>query len=73
VVKIKDKEPNHDSESNSENTDRIHIIDVDPIAIVAATTIQLEEPTDPEVGEHFFHSQMWVKGTPLHFIIDSGS
>jgi hypothetical protein len=33
-------------------------------------TIQPEEPTDPEEGEHLFHSQMWVKGTPLHFIID---
>jgi hypothetical protein len=37
-----------------------------------ATTIQLEEPEDPEEGECLFHSQMWVKGTPLHFIFDSG-
>jgi hypothetical protein len=37
------------------------------------TTIQPEEPTDPEEGERLFHSQMWVKGTPLHFIVDSGS
>jgi hypothetical protein len=37
------------------------------------TTIQPEEPTDPEEGECLFHSQMWVKGTPLHFIVDSGS
>jgi hypothetical protein len=44
-----------------------------PTAIVVTTTIQLEEPTDPEEGEHLFHSQMWVKGTPLHFIVDSGS
>jgi hypothetical protein len=49
------------------------IIDADPTAIVATTTIQPEEPTDPEEGEHLFHSQMWVKGTPLHFIVDSGS
>jgi hypothetical protein len=35
--------------------------------------IQLEEPTDPKEGEHLFHSQMWVKGTPLHFIVDSRS
>jgi hypothetical protein len=27
----------------------------------------------PEEGEHLFHSQMWVKGAPLHFIVDSGS
>jgi hypothetical protein len=31
------------------------------------------EPDEPEEGEHLFHSQMWVKGTPLHFIVDSGS
>jgi hypothetical protein len=36
-------------------------------------TIQPEEPTDPEEGEHRFHSKLWVKGTPLHFIIDRGS
>jgi hypothetical protein len=24
-------------------------------------------------GSALFHSQMWVKGTPLHFIVDSGS
>jgi hypothetical protein len=33
-------------------------------------TIQSEEPTNHEAGEHLFHSQMWVKGTPLHFIVD---
>jgi hypothetical protein len=37
------------------------------------TSIQPEEPIDPEEGERLFHSQMWVKGTPLHFIVDSGS
>jgi hypothetical protein len=50
-----------------------HIIDAEPTAIVATTAIQPEEPTNPEEGEHLFHSQMWVKGTPLHFIVDSGS
>jgi hypothetical protein len=44
-----------------------------PLATVMTTTIQPEEPEDPEEGEHLFHSQMWVKGTPLHFIVDSGS
>jgi hypothetical protein len=56
VAKIKDKEPNPDSESDSENTGRRHIIDTDPTAIVMTTTIQPEEPTDPEEGEHLFHS-----------------
>jgi hypothetical protein len=73
VAEIKDKEPNPDSESDSENTGKRQIIDADPTAIVATTTIQPEEPTDPEEGELLFHSQMWVKGTPLHFIVDSGS
>jgi hypothetical protein len=73
VVEIKDKESNPDSESDSENNGRRQIIDADPTATVVTTTIQPEEPTDPEEGEHLFHSQMWVKGTPLHFIVDSGS
>jgi hypothetical protein len=55
------------------NTGKRQIIDADPTTIVATTTIQPEEPTDHKEGEHLFHSQMWVKGTPLHFIVDSGS
>jgi hypothetical protein len=62
-----------DSKSDSKNTDRRQIINTDPTAIVRTTIIQPEEPTDPEEGEHLFHSQMWVKGTPLHFIVDSRS
>jgi hypothetical protein len=73
VVEIKDKEPNPDSKSNSENTGKRQIIDANPTSIVVTATIQLEEPTDPEEGEHLFHSQMWVKGTSLHFIVDSRS
>jgi hypothetical protein len=71
VVEIKDKESNLDSES--ENTGKGQIINAYPTVIVATATIQPKEPTDPEEGEHLFHSQMWVKGTPLHFIVDSGS
>jgi hypothetical protein len=73
VAEIKDKEPNLDSESDSENNGKRHIIDTDPTAIVATAAIQPKEPTDSEEGERLFHSQMWVKGTPLHFIVDSGS
>jgi hypothetical protein len=50
-----------------------HIIDVEPTATITTTTIQPEEPEDLEEGEHLFHSQMWVKGTPLHFIVDNKS
>jgi hypothetical protein len=71
VAEIKDKEPNPDSEFDSENTSKGQIIDADPTAIVATTIIQPEEPTDLEEGECLFHSQMWVKGTPLHFFVDS--
>jgi hypothetical protein len=28
---------------------------------------------NPEEGKILFHSHMWIKGTPLHFIINSGS
>jgi hypothetical protein len=73
VTEIKDKDPNPDSESDSENTGKRKINDTDPIVIVVTTTIQPEEPTNPEEGERLFHSKMWVKGTPLHFIVDSRS
>ena len=56
MAKIKDKEPNPDSESDFENTGKGQIIDTDPTAIVATTEIQPEEPTDPKEGERLFHS-----------------
>ena len=49
------------------------IIDAEPNTTVATTKIQKNEPEDPEEGEHLSHSQMWVKGLPLQFIVDSGS
>jgi hypothetical protein len=48
-----------------------HIIDVEPSVIIATTKFHPEEPEDPEEGDHLFHSHMWVKGTPLHFIVDN--
>jgi hypothetical protein len=69
VARIKDKEPNPDLESDSENTGKIQIINANPTTIFATTTIQPEEPTDPEEGEHLFHSQMWVKGTSHHLLL----
>jgi hypothetical protein len=73
VAKIKDKELNPDSKSDSENTVEGQIIDANPTAIFATATIQPEEPPNPREGECLYHSWMWVKGTPLHFIVDSGS
>jgi hypothetical protein len=62
VANIKDKDPNPDSESDSENNGKRQIINADPTAIIVTATIQPEEPTDPEEGERLFHSHMWVKG-----------
>jgi hypothetical protein len=73
VVEVKDKEPNPDSKSYLENIENRQIIDADPTANVTTATIQPEEPIDPEEGECLFHSQTWVKGTPLHFIVDNSS
>jgi hypothetical protein len=42
-------------------------------ATIAATTMQPEKLEEPEDGEHLFYSWMWVKGTPLHFIVDRES
>ena len=41
------------------------IIDAEPSATIATTKIQNEELEDPEEGECLFHSQMWMKGSPL--------
>ena len=46
---------------------------MEPSATVATTKLQPGELDEPEEGECLFHSQMWEKGTPLHFIVDSGS
>ena len=67
VAEIKDKELNPDSESDSENTGKRQIIDADPTAIVAIATIQLEEPTDPEEGEHIFSFIDVGEGDPTAF------
>ena len=56
-----------DSESELEkgNEKGKQIIDVEPNTTVATTKIQKEEPEDPEEEERLFHSQMWVKGSPV--------
>ena len=73
MAEIKGKEPNPDSEYDSENIGKGQIIDADPTIIVATTVIQPKEPAYPQEGERLFHSHMWVKGIPLRFIVDSGS
>jgi hypothetical protein len=73
VAKVKASESDAYSDSELEIERVRWIIDVEPSATIASTKLQPGEPDEPKEGEHLFHSQMWVKGTPLHFIIDSGS
>jgi hypothetical protein len=73
VAEVKASESDADSDSKIEPERGRQIIDVEPSATIATTKLQLGEPDEPKEGEHLFHSQMWVKGTPLHFIVDSGS
>jgi hypothetical protein len=54
VVEIKDKEPNPNSESDSENIDRRQIIDADPTVIVATPTIHQKNPQILKRGSAFF-------------------
>jgi hypothetical protein len=61
------------SNSESEPEKGRQIIDAKPSATVATAKIQPSEPDEPEEGRQIFHSQMWMKGTSLHFIIDSDS
>jgi hypothetical protein len=73
VAEVKAFESDASSDSESETERGRRIIDVKPGANVDTTKLQPGEPDKPEEGEHLFHSQMWVKGTSLHFIIDSSS
>jgi hypothetical protein len=73
VVELKASESEVDSDSESNPEGGKWIIDVEPSATVATTKVWPSEPEEPEEGECLFHSQMWVKGAPLHFIVDSGS
>jgi hypothetical protein len=74
VVELKAFESDAGSDSESEldkgNDRGKQIIDAEPNATVATMKIQKKEPKDPEEAEHLFHSQMWVKGSPLQFIVD---
>lgn len=46
---------------------------MEPNAIISIAWVQENEPKDLEEGETLFHSQMWVNGAPLCFIIDRKS
>jgi hypothetical protein len=73
VAKVKDSESDVGSDFESEPERGRWIISTEPSATIYTTMVQPAEPDEPEEGECLFHSHMWVKGTPLHFIIDSSS
>jgi hypothetical protein len=70
-VKASESDVGFNSESKLEKGRRI--IDAEPNATVATTKIQPGELDELEESERLFHSHMWVKGSLLHFIVDSGS
>jgi hypothetical protein len=73
VVQLKASKSKVDSNSESNTKGGKNIIDGEPSATVTTTKAQPSELEEPEEGELIFHSQMWIKGDPLHFIVDSGS
>jgi hypothetical protein len=73
VIEVKASESDVSFDSDLEPERGRWIIDMEPSATVAITNLQPDEPDEPKEGKNLFHSQMWVKGTPLHFIINSSS
>jgi hypothetical protein len=73
VAEVKASELDAGSDSELEQKRGRRIIDAEPSATIATTKLQHGEPDEPKEGECLFHSHMRVKGTPLHFIVDSGS
>jgi hypothetical protein len=70
-MKASELEAGSDSELDRDKGKQI--IDAEPSATVATTEVHPSEPEEPKEGEHYFYSQMWVKGALLHFINNSGS
>jgi hypothetical protein len=73
VAEMKDSESEEDFDSELNPEGGKQIIDSKPSSIVSTTKFHPGEPEEPKEWEHLFHSQMWVKGAPLHFVVDSSS
>jgi hypothetical protein len=73
VAKVKASESDVDSDSETEPERGRRIIDMEPSATISTTKLHPGEPDEQEEGECLFHSKMWVKGTLLYLIVDSGS
>ena len=74
-LKAPESDACYDPEPEPKNGDEKwnQIIDADPSSIFAITKLQREDLEDPKEGERLFHSQMWVKGSPMQFLVDGGS
>jgi hypothetical protein len=73
LVELKEKESDPESFSDSDMDKGNHIINVELIATISTTNVQPDKSEEIEEGEHLFHSHMWVKGNPLHYIVENGS
>ena len=73
MAELKDSESEVDSNFESNPKGGKWIINVEPSATITTTKVRPSELEEIEEGERLFHSQMWVKGAPLHFIVDSRS
>jgi len=70
---MKASESEVDSESESNPKGGKKIINAEPNAIVITTKVWSSKPEEPEERERLFHTQIWVKGALIHFIVDSGN
>jgi hypothetical protein len=73
VAEVKASKSDAVLDSKSEPERGRRIIDAEPSATIPTTKLQTGELDEPKEGECLFHSQMWVKGTLMNFIVDSGS
>jgi hypothetical protein len=57
------------------NREHKRIYDSISISIFCLVRLCMDRPyiAYPEEGECLFHSQIWVKGTTPHFIVNNGS
>jgi hypothetical protein len=73
MAERKDSKSEDDSDSESNLEGGKQIVDVEPSSTISTTKVQTSELEEPEEGKHLFHLQLWVKGAPHHFNVDSGS
>jgi hypothetical protein len=73
LVEKKYSELDFESESYSKIDKGKQINDRKTNVTISTIKFQPKEPKELEEGECLYHSNMWVKGMPLHFIFDIGS